>query len=97
MAWREVSREDGSLKGIEGVWLDEKDQHTQFLSKYIWKINIPSKALCTHCNSLLNYSSGGKKDIRKHCKNKKTCPNGKLYVLIMSRMRFRVNLHSIFA
>ena len=79
MAWREVSREDGSLKGIEEgvknsfwwVWLEEKDQNGQFLSKYIWKVSIPGKALCRHCNSLLNYSSGGKKDIKNHSKNKK--------------------------
>ena len=79
MAWREVSREDGSLKGIEEgvknsfrwVWLEEKDQNGQFLSEYIRKVNIPGKALCTYCNSLLNYSSGGKKDIKNHSKNKK--------------------------
>ena len=66
------SNEDVSLKGIEEgvknsfrwVWLEEKDQNGQFLSEYIWKVNIPSKALCTYYNSLLNYSSGGKKDIK---------------------------------
>ena len=79
MAWREVSREDGSLKGIEEgvknsfwwVWLEEKDQNGQFLSEYIRKVNIPGKALCTYCNSLLNYSSGGKKGIKNHSQNKK--------------------------
>ena len=79
MAWREVSREDGSLKGIEEgvknsfrwVWLEEKDQNGEFLSKYIQKVNILGKSLCTYCNSLLNYSSGGKKDIKNHSKNKK--------------------------
>ena len=77
MAWREVSREDGSLKGIEeGVknsfrWLEEKDQNGQFISEYIRKVNIPGKALCTYCNFLLNYSNGRKKDIKNHSRNKK--------------------------
>ena len=74
MAWTEVSREDGSLKSIEEniknwfrwVWLEKK-----LLSEYIRKFNIPSKALCTYCDSLLNYSTGGKKDIKNHSKNKK--------------------------
>ena len=69
MAWTEVSREDGSLKSIEEniknwfrwVWLEKKDQNEQLLSEYIRKGNIPSKALCTYCDCLLNYSSGGKK------------------------------------
>ena len=73
MAWREVPREDGSLKGIEEgvkksfrwVWLNEKEQNGQFLSEYIRKVNIPGKALGTYCNSLLNYSSGGKKRYKK--------------------------------
>ena len=46
MAWREVSREDGSLKGIEEgvknsfrwVWLEEKDQNGQFPSEYIRRV-----------------------------------------------------------
>ena len=79
MVWREVSREDGSSKGIEEgvknsfqwVWLEEKVQNWQFLSEYIQKINIPGKALCTYCDFLLNYSSGVKKDIKNHSKNKK--------------------------
>ena len=54
MAWRKVSREVGSLKGIEEgvknsfrwVWLEEKYQNGQFLSEYIRKVNIPGKVLC---------------------------------------------------
>ena len=79
MAWTEVSREDGSLKSIEEniknwfrwVWLEKKYQNEQLLSEYIPKVNIPIKALCTYCDCLLNYSSGGKKDIKNHSKNKK--------------------------
>ena len=79
MIWTEVSREDGSLKSIEEniknwfwwVWLEKKDQNEQLLSEYIRKVSSPSKALCTYFDSLLNYSSGGKKEIKKDSENKK--------------------------
>ena len=97
MAWRKVSRKERSLKGIEeGVknsfrwfWLDEKDQNRQYLSEYIQKVNIPGKALRTYCNSLLNYSSGGKKDIKNHSKNKK-------HVQTVNLRKTNANCHQLY-
>ena len=55
--------EEGVKNSFQWVRLEEKDQNRQFLSEYIWKVNIPGKALCTNCNSLSNYLSGGKKPL----------------------------------
>ena len=70
-SWELGGIEEGVKNSFRWVWLEEKYQNEQFPSEYIRKVNIPGKALCTYCNSLLNYSSGGKKDIKNHSKNKK--------------------------
>ena len=48
----------------------EKDCNDNFLSDYIWKVNIVGKVLCTYCNQLLSQKSGSKNNIKKHAAKK---------------------------
>ena len=41
------------------------------LSEFITKVDIPGKALCTLCQSLITYSSKGGGSLMEHCKSKK--------------------------
>jgi len=47
-------------------------ERTFKLSEFITKVDIPGKALCTLCQSLITYSSkGGGGSLMEHCKSKK--------------------------
>ena len=76
---------------LMGLIRGKRPEQAFFFSEFIWNVNIPSKALSTYCNSLLNYSSGGKKRYKKPLLNKKTCANGKSL-----QNKYNIAIESIF-
>ena len=80
MATREISRSDGNnLKLIDmdvknrfkWPWLEEEDCNKMYLSDWTRKVNIAGKVMCKLCNDLVNYGSGGKKDLKRHALEQK--------------------------
>ena len=47
-------------------WLEKKDENGDYLSSYVWKINVSGSAFCICCNKPLVYGNIGKKDLLKH-------------------------------
>lgn len=47
-------------------WLEEKDEHGDFLSDYIRKTSGAGTAFCVYCKQTLNYGSKGKQIIMRH-------------------------------
>ena len=80
MAAREISQSDGTdLKLIDKdvknrfkwSWLEEEDCNKMYLSDWTRKVNIAGKVMCKLCNDLVNYGSGGKKDLKRHALEQK--------------------------
>ena len=42
-----------------------------YLSDWTRKVNIAGKVMCKLCNDLVNYGSGGKKDLKRHALKQK--------------------------
>ena len=52
-------------------WLKETDEHGDFLSKYIRKLNKDGVAWCSFCECELKYATRGKSTLLAHAKTKK--------------------------
>jgi hypothetical protein len=50
-------------------WLEDKDDHGDFLSDYVRKIDLAGFAVCQWCkNGKIKYGALGKKDLKQHAR-----------------------------
>ena len=76
MTFNQVSRDNADVSTIDkGVknkfkwnWLEEKDSNKMFYSDWVRKVDLPGRALCLLCNTLLKYGSQGKSALAVHAK-----------------------------
>ena len=78
MSYNQVTRVGGyDVKEIDKAfknkfkwnWLEEKDSNGMYLSEWVRKIDLPGKALCLLCNTVLRYGGQGKSAFASHAKN----------------------------
>ena len=58
-------------KGVKNKWVwgwcESPDANGDYLSDYIWKVNLSGAAIC-QCNKKISYGNGGKNVLKQHAK-----------------------------